>query len=653
MQKIAQAAMKPTLGLVVHLLPVSLVQGQTITSSNLSLDTIPLRYLANEFTPFDHEQCIDRILNYTTATNESPIPTSKIFVTDDDTKQPFSTRKKMIIWMPACKKFCSRGARIPFRDWYPDSGPRIMAWIVPVALLLSSIELSPLDKRRFHTLFQAVGDPIDVLWSLIHKLQMRHQLHALATSFTEYQYHARIMAIVLGGFEDLLSPNIESYQLVEEIKDFLLWDAEKPGIVALWEETAVELVDGRTDERLRSLFAISLYILQILSNFIGDIGGGSPNPPGGVIAAALTLTFLIPMVLLSAVLGAPTSRRNTLRTLNRFVQNVEAFRVQNNLVRPPSVAKLALLLRARGILLGDEERRLFPWDVYFKSLHTDGGKDTYRPWKMRALKRQDDEVPPHDANLVPLQNFNPPSPHQNTSPSLINTYRHQPHHFLPALLATFSVLAGLIAGTGLLLLAGEGGFSCRHILFLAMLAAWLLSALLTSLLYLPLRTAKLRLHQERYRRWHWRLCLFKGIVIGVAVLVLLALTGAGFFNTCACWGRYIYPSDPFGKGEGMGKGEDSAMVELTVNERYKESLVWRFPAIMAGAVAFQLLFAVGVLYRYRNGVRAMRWSERRRQAAWRSVKPPLGRRERPPAALWAVKTLVGMMLGRPDLIRDS
>jgi hypothetical protein len=236
--------MKPTLTPVLPLLlPIGLVQGQTTTNSSLSLDSIPLEYVTDEYTPFEHEQCIDRILNYTDATDASLIPTSKIFVTDNN--QTLSTRKKMAIWVPACKKICSRGSRIPFRDWYQDRGPRIMAWIVPVALLLSSIELWPLDKRRFQTLFQAVGDPIDVLWPLIHKLQMRNQLHALATSFAnENPYHARIMAIVLGGFEDLLSPDIESYQCVGDIKDFL-WNATEVKMVALWEGTALE-TDGRT-----------------------------------------------------------------------------------------------------------------------------------------------------------------------------------------------------------------------------------------------------------------------------------------------------------------------------------------------------------------------------------------------------------------------
>jgi hypothetical protein len=53
--------------------------------------------------------------------------------------------------------------------------------------------------------------------------------------------------------------------------------------------------------------------------------------------------------------------------------------------------------------------------------------------------------------------------------------------FLTPLMATTPILSGLARGLGLLVLAGEGGWSCRHVLLLCMLASWLTSSAVSSL----------------------------------------------------------------------------------------------------------------------------------------------------------------------------
>lgn len=311
-----------------------------------------------------------------------------------------------------------------------------------------------------------------------------------------------------------------------------------------------------------------------------------------MIAAALTLTFLIPVVLLSSVIGVPTSRRSTVRTLRELVAGVEAVRHRQELPRPEGSLPedLETLLLARRIpfvectrddngnstSVPSEAPAPFPTefdqkrDTKYHEFHFHGSKDTYRPWKMRTFNNPGWEV----------------------------------------CLASLPVLAGLVAGLWLLMLAGEAGFSCRHVLLLSILGAWLLSALLTSLLYLPLLH-----HPKLSRKWHWRLCLFKGLLVGVGVLVFVELTAAGFFNTCSCWGRKLI------------RGEET-VVFLSVLAIYLENNKWKFPAIVAGVVFFQLVFSVLVLWANADGVRVLRWSERRREAAWLAEEVPLGRRER-------------------------
>jgi len=73
---------------------------------------------------------------------------------------------------------------------------------------------------------------------------------------------------------------VESYEIFETLLA-LLWIEGNATAASLWRDAALGLVEARSDERLRSILAIVLYILQILSAFVFDIGGGAPNPPGG------------------------------------------------------------------------------------------------------------------------------------------------------------------------------------------------------------------------------------------------------------------------------------------------------------------------------------------------------------------------------------
>ena len=175
-------------------------------------------------------------------------------------------------------------------------------------------------------------------------------------------------------------------------------------------------------------------------------------------------------------------------------------------------------------------------------------------------------------------------------------------------------------------LAGEGGWSCRHVLLLSMLGTWLLSALLSSGLYALVKDA-----DEPWRRCHWWLCLAKDVVIGGAILAWVSITAAGissanpssffwreldadirrgkkkgFFNSCSCWGRELF------LGDGAG-------IVLDVNPRYVEYNTNKFPGIVSGIVGFQLLFTLAVILANWKGVMLLRWSEASRQELWKTL----------------------------------
>ncbi|KAK4208994.1 hypothetical protein QBC37DRAFT_486420 [Rhypophila decipiens] len=640
---------------------------------------------------FDHETCRDLILNYinTTAPNKtdySPALDRLIFAPNlgypqNGNSSFYSGKENMTITVPACQQLCELpGITI---DWYADKGPRLMTWIIPVALLLSNIELSPLDKRRFYTLLQAIGNPIDVLWSLTHKLNVRTKLHAQVQNHPSFYFRpslTRTVTAVLAAFEELLSPELaaaDSSKFID-ILTYLFPDSEQ--VMQLWKATALELADSRTDEQLRSLFAVILYIIQILSAFVFEIGGGSPNPPGGVIAAALTLTFLIPMVFLSAAIGAFTSRRSCLRIMKKFVKDVRCVKEQDG--RDLSQNHEAVRRLFARVLIVDEPPRAAAvagstvhgpgnddeppesWKSYFKNLHWRGGKDTYRPWKMRG-RAHIGGSPSESSAYLSATSLDPTSTHTTTTVSgpppsthflvldcddtehntqqprkannrprrIIKTTLHRlksilailswPRSIKPfltdhrtpifhLLLATLPVLIGVLSGGGLLFLAAEAGWSCRHILFVVLLTAWLASLSLSALFYACIIWG---IFPKSWQKWHWYFCFWKDLILGATILVFVCLTAAGFFNSCSCWAREMFAHLD-------AEGNRTPYVVLNVDELYIRHNHREFPGIVSGAVAAQIVWTAWVVWRNWEGYLVLRWGEKTRQAVWRELYGP-------------------------------
>lgn len=134
------------------------------------------------------------------------------------------------------------------------------------------------------------------------------------------------------------------------------------------------------------------------------------------------------MVLLSLILGAPTSRRNTLRVLSRHVNDVEKAYTQEDLRGPSPSTGLRILLHARGIdapLEGEDgESQTIDdhgdnpsWEKYLTSLHPEDGKDTNRLWKLvpfpNSLLHPQNSIARSESNIFSQYSsppFSPPSP---------------------------------------------------------------------------------------------------------------------------------------------------------------------------------------------------------------------------------------------------
>ncbi|KAK1756584.1 hypothetical protein QBC47DRAFT_445272 [Echria macrotheca] len=545
-------------------------------------------------TYFDRDGCLSvtstLLQNQVISANDSTI-----FARDPITRQLLNSGKTTALTLLGCETICGP------KTFYVDAGPRFMTWMLPIVLLLSNIELSPTDKRRFSTLLQVLGDPVDAIWSMVHKLQTWNKIYRIArwrilgrddfrlthgrariagmrvtdrirrlrdrvrgvrhrrswelSEIEKDDELVRIVATVLVGFEELVGPGAEHPSYYESvIREF--WRDGGIEERQHWERAALELADSRTDEFFRTLLAVALYVLQVTSAFMTQIGGQPATPPGGVIASALFLSFLVPAAVLSNCLGAFTSRRSCLAIMTRFVD-----------AAAPTDLRTGQFGRERDLI------RSATWHQYFHESHFRGGNNTYRPFKI-----------PRGSKLAGVKSC-----------------------IMTVLLCCLPIVAGFAGAYPILLYAVPFGFSCRHVWLLTIGGLWMASLAMSTALHMFWRNE----HQR------WKVILVKDAIIGLGSLLTITLSALGAFNSCSCWGRVPFISDP-----------SEVVIQLMTDDEYKYRDGSIFPGIVAPVIFFQLCFCVIVILQNWRGITLMRWNEGPRQDLWRRVQEAATRRAR-------------------------
>ena len=524
------------------------------------------------------------------------------FLQDPDTGLLYNGYDNMTVTEEGCHAFCGSGT------FYWDALSRLTIWLLPVLLLLSNIELSPIDKKRFMTIIHALGDPIDSLWSLSHKIYIWHRLYAIglkkspATLGTHGKIsrrdRARIIATVLAGFEEISGARIESedyYHMITKQLGRLGEDNEDNSKFLEWHRTARILADARTNEFSRTCLTILVYIFGLIAAFIPEIGGGGENtsPPGGRIASAIFLSWLVPLALLSNSIGAFTSRRSCLTIMRDFVRRTmhtannnheihedscnsnPAFgefqeNSANEISRTPRIELQEVSVApvtssqpstASAIRLIDKSS----WDDYFESLQWLGAIYTYRPWKVLYLAI-DHRTHAHRTNII------------------------------MALLGFFPIAVSTVGAFIILWFAVPQGFSCRHLWVLGIFILWVVSAIITSTLY-----RRCRAHFTGHQLWV--LILLKDAFVSILGVSIIALSTAGLFNNCWCWSTHM-------------QHLNTIYVPLNVIHTYELNAKSIYSFVVAACMTAQVLFYLGIISWYRHGMKLVRWTESRRRREW-------------------------------------
>lgn len=203
---------------------------------------------------FDANSCLARTLAYI---DNGTLATDDEVFFRDSSGWPMASPDNLTLTLSGCRQLCG-----PHQAWYWDIGPRLSTWLIPILLLISNVDLSPLDKRRFMAIVHLVGDPIDSIWSLLHKIDAWDRCYFLAGQYKAVDARRRrVIATVFAGFEEIEGPRIKSKSKSKQYFDTLVTRSglDQEDKFREWRQTARELADSRTDEFLRTCLAIFFY----------------------------------------------------------------------------------------------------------------------------------------------------------------------------------------------------------------------------------------------------------------------------------------------------------------------------------------------------------------------------------------------------------
>jgi hypothetical protein len=578
---------------------------------------------------WDRDTCMVVILDLLDEGNLSYNNTS-VFRQDSPDGPIYNGIKNMTVTPGGCLQYC--GNHTMYWDW----PPRSMTWIVPVVLLLTNIELSPIDKKRFMTIAHAIGDPIDSFWSIVHKIYIWRRLYRIGAGYSEGWTdptiskieRGRVIATVLSGFKEIAGAKIENelyYVIVCKLCGIRANPAEEDRAkFDEWRRTARILADARTYEFIRTCFAMVVYIVAVVVALEPVIGGGNTSPPGGRIGSAIYLSWLIPLALLSSRVGNFTSTRSCLTILRDFVHRVSdegagAVAPEGDAPQDENAAAAAQM-RAPEIQPAPQPPYVLP---PFTFKHHGKGDDIELKSDWFTVSQQPVEQEP--ASLKPLlgghladdiERLIKDEDWKHYFDSLhwlgaIYTYRpwkviyldvdHRTHahrsNVTMVLTGIFPVTVSTVCAFLIMCYAVPVGFSCRHIWVVGLYLVWLASAAATSCMYL--------LYKDRWREHTmWIVALAKDIIVGCGVLVLVFGSTSGLFNSCWCWGL----ANQVAVGIGY--------VPLASDDEYNKDAQHQYRAIVYTCLAFQVCFFVGLILRWRDSLHLVRWPEKQRRREW-------------------------------------
>jgi hypothetical protein len=228
--------------------------------------------------------------------------------------------------------------------------PRLNTWLFPVLFLLANAQFPTaagsdrprrnLFKRAvagLEVLSHIIGDPVDYAFTLLSQVETWRECRELATELRgppegddSRGYEAQIQnaAVILAAFERVLDHlgdrgNAGTYfsSIFDTLKTPTSKMTREDWTTAIKYESKIarNFVIVRTRHLAPAIVAIAFYAWQIVGAFVPAVGA-SPNPSGGRVAVALTLSWIVFMVLFGSTVGGPASDTAYADTIDKFLK---------------------------------------------------------------------------------------------------------------------------------------------------------------------------------------------------------------------------------------------------------------------------------------------------------------------------------------------
>ncbi|KAF8847461.1 hypothetical protein BDZ45DRAFT_733598 [Acephala macrosclerotiorum] len=490
------------------------LHGESHRSHIRTLNAIS-RLVSRAIGGFNRQQClpvVQQMLNSSTS-----LANDTSFFWQDPFGRIWSDPQNPIILESVCKEICGGSGM----GLYPDTANRLLTWFVPGLFLISSINFAPIGFRRFAMIAHLFGDPIHSLWSLLSKLEDWNNCYDMARVMIREVYpnvtrprsfdgphqgrnrtcrlfysiwkvvrplhivhideRARDIAVILIAVRELLpSPNHDI-----NIDSLYLCSCFEPMSETFHKQIAGNIVDKRTYGTLHTWFAIFTYIFGIVCAFV-LILGGSPSPSGGKVAPAMLLSWLLPFILLSNIVGQFRAE-DCIRIIRQFEDDIRAREGEHS---QDCVQSRYPLHRYWSTDANDPH-----WTSYLDSQAWSGGIYSCQLEKPMLDKRR-----------------------------ILRSWC-----LIAVAVTSVCISFGIAFGV---LYSAPTFFSCRSAMFVCIVFVWLLSPFMTRIImtcHLCGKDAKAR----------WKNLFWKDFVIGFSVLFLLVASSCGLGNSCWCWAGFL------------------------------------------------------------------------------------------------------------------
>ena len=513
-----------------------------------------------------------------------------------------NTGKPLAITLEECEKCVGSGM-----ERYPtlDIQSRFATWIVPLFLLIVSMPFAPLGVgNTASVIIHVLADPISSFESQVSRLaHLQRRLKYCHSCLGQMPDNLKIaVAMTIVAHEE---SGPRSYQETREkliaggerrgrsqgyrIPSDTLTTKDRPALIDIFDnllgkksfpldrkqqlqrvtflEMANQLSDIRSSSLSKAVFGVVIYLLTITTAFIHiDTDDYKPHTDHS-IAMAVLYSWLVPTVLLGALVGGFGKKQSAGDILARLYQKSSDIEARG--------CSEASDQEAPSIYLPQQHQ------AFSSPLRTCSSPSRFEPDLVLWLRLLELEIEHSDYSYLCWSGGN-----GTFRPRQGSWGKRKP--WITAI-AHFPVVCSVLCAFLISYISPTTGVGCRSLFQVLLGATWVVNACITEMIR----------NRTQSARKQWCYVRIKNAIIFLPQTIVFIAVFIGLFNSCLCWSAWF----------SLGS---KAHVLLKSNNEVRRLSKTIFPALTAVAVISQLILLGCIWYRFRRGARLFHLTDEER-----------------------------------------